>query len=64
MEASLPDRKESVVKNAAKDAGLDEFAAKELLYQKRISELTKTVEVHQQRLAEVTEENQEFQQLR
>ena len=57
MEASLPDRKESVVKNAAKDVGLDEFVAKELLYQKRIAELAKTVEVQQQRLAEVTEEN-------
>ena len=57
MEASLPDRKESVVKNAAKDVGLDEFVAKELEYQKRIAELTKTVEVQQQRLADATEEN-------
>ena len=44
MEAPLPGRKESEVRNSAKDAGSDEVATKELLYQKRIAELTKTVE--------------------
>ena len=44
MEASQPGRKEIETNNFTKDLGLNEFAAKELLYQKRIAELTSTVE--------------------
>jgi len=44
MEASLPDRKESGTKGLSKGMERDQFDAKELFYQRRIAELTQTVQ--------------------
>ena len=48
MEASLPDRKEPGTTELSKGTDRDQVAAKELFYQRRIAELTQTVEALQQ----------------